>query len=364
MARSPSSIPNPARWILATGLAGGLGAGLYLSGATTAEHPASSATRGGASQAASAPARSSLSGAAAVQAAFVSALKTASPSVVEITTSSGLGSGVVYDKAGDVVTNAHVVGDSKSFTVLLANGAQVRATLVGEFVPDDLAMVKLASPKGTKPARFADSSKLQPGDLTLAIGSPYGLAGSVTDGIVSSTGRTVSESEGVLLTDLIQTSAAINPGNSGGALVDLSGRVIGISTLAATSQSGAQAGGIGFAIPSNTVRLIAPQLIKSGKVTSAGRAALGVSVGPATDAAGNPVGVYVSAVLPGGAATKAGIVPGEVITTIGGKAVGDVSEMQAILARYKPGAKVAVGLVTSAGTRSTVTVVLGDLAAG
>ncbi len=305
------------------------------------------------------------SGALALQNAYVHALQVASPSVVEVVAESGLGSGVVYDSRGDVVTNAHVVGSSTSFDVLLANGQSVAAKLVGTYVPDDLAVIRLASPKGTKPASFADSSKLDVGDLVLAIGSPYGLAGSVTDGIVSSTGRSVSETGGVLLPDTIQTSAPINPGNSGGALVDISGDVVGIPTLAATDQqSGGTAAGIGFAIPSNTVRLIAPQLISAGKVTRAGRAALGISASTAADLSGNPAGVYVAAVQPGGPAARAGITAGDVIVSVGGTEVRSFSELQAVLAGLEPGAKVAVGVLVASGAKRSLTVVLGDLAAG
>lgn len=305
------------------------------------------------------------SGALALQDAYVHALEVASPSVVEIVTASGLGSGVVYDAKGDVVTNAHVVGSATSFEVLLASGKRVAAKLVGAYVPDDLAVVRLTSPAGTKPASFADSSKLEVGDLVLAIGSPYGLAGSVTDGIVSSTGRSVSESGGVLLPDTIQTSAPINPGNSGGALVDISGKVVGIPTLAATDQqSGGTAAGIGFAIPSNTVRLIASQLISTGKVTKAGRAALGISGSTAADLSGNPAGVYVAAVQPGGPAARAGIAAGDVIVSVGSTEVRSFSELQAVLAGLRPGARVAVGVLLPSGATRSCTVVLGDLAAG
>ena len=163
------------------------------------------------------------------------------PSVVQITTGSGLGSGVILDDRGDIVTNAHVVGTATTFQVRLANNPTTfPATLVGAYPPDDLAVIHLDQPPtGLKPARFGDSSKLQIGDIVLAMGNPLGLTGSVTDGIVSAVGRAVTEpagdgSPGATLPQAIQTSAAINPGNSGGALVDLSASVIGVPTLAAT----------------------------------------------------------------------------------------------------------------------------------
>ena len=300
-------------------------------------------------------------GALALQNAYVAALRVATPSVVEIATSTGLGSGIVYDAKGDVVTNAHVVGSSTSFHVLLASGREVSARLVGKFVPDDLAVVRLASAAGTRPASFANSSVLQAGDIVLAIGSPFGLAGSVTEGIVSSTGRSVSESDKVLLPDTIQTSAAINPGNSGGALIDLSGQVVGIPTLATTQQSGSEAAGIGFAIPSNRVRLIAPQLIANGRVTSAGRAALGISGSTAEDVSGQAVGVYVEAVTPGGPAATAGIQVGDVITALAGHPTSSYADLQAVLATLRPGARASVTVVR-AGATHQFSVVLGDLA--
>src|ERR671937_1891489 len=217
------------------------------------------------------------SGAAAVQAQFVAVVKKVGPSVVLVQTDRGLGSGIVFDTQGDVVNNYHVVQGAQALKVSLANGKQCDGSLKGTFPPDDLAVVRIQA-SGLHPASFGDSSKLVVGDLVMAIGNPLGLQSSVTEGIVSAVGRTVSEPGGAALPGVIQTSAAINPGNSGGALVDLSGQVIGIPTLAATDPQigGAQAPGIGFAIPSNTVKSIARQLIDDGRVTESGRASLGI----------------------------------------------------------------------------------------
>ena len=222
-------------------------------------------------------------GGAALQQDYVSAIRRVLPSVVEIKTASGLGSGVVYDIAGHIVTNAHVVGAATSFQVFLAGSARpLPARLTGSYPRDDLAVIKVSGAAHLVPAHFADSSKLQVGDIVLAMGNPLGLASSATDGIVSAVGRTVSEpqqagSPGATLPDVIQTSAAINPGNSGGALVDLTDQVVGIPTLAATDQQlGGAAPGIGFAIPANIVTDIAGQIIKTGHVTNSHRAALGV----------------------------------------------------------------------------------------
>nr|WP_236827907.1 MULTISPECIES: trypsin-like peptidase domain-containing protein [unclassified Blastococcus] len=233
--------------------------------------------------------------------------------MVEIRSSTGLGSGVVYDDAGHIVTNAHVVGADKDFDVLTSGSATpLQATLVGTFQPDDIAVIKVDDPAGLEPATFADSSDVHVGDIVLAMGNPLGLSATVTDGIVSALGREVSEpatefSPPATLPNTIQTSAAINPGNSGGALVNLDGHVIGIPTVAATNaEAGGLAPGIGFAIPSNTVRRLADQLIATGAVTESGRAALGVGVTTVVDASGQPRGVGVVSVDPGGPADQAG----------------------------------------------------------
>ena len=168
----------------------------------------------------------------AVQTDFVEVVNKVRPSVVEITTSTGLGSGIVYDNKGDIVTNDHVVGTAHNFQVSFFDGQVLNASLVGTFPADDLAVIRVNRAKGVNPAAFADSSRLQVGDIDMAIGNPLGLASSVSEGIVSFTGRTVGEGNGVVLPDTIQTSAAINPGNSGGALVNTQGEVIGIPTLA------------------------------------------------------------------------------------------------------------------------------------
>ena len=247
------------------------------------------------------------------------------PSVVEIRTSSGLGSGVVFDAKDDIVTNAHVVGNATSFQVLQASSASPRpATLVGKYGPDDLAVIKVSGAKNLRPAGFGGSAKLQVGDFVLAIGNPLGLASSVTEGIVSAVVRTVTEpaesgSPGATLPDTIQTSASINPGNSGGALVDLAGQVVGIPTLAAVDQQiGGAAPGIGFAISSDMATRIARQLIATGHVTNSGRAALGVAVTTVTAPDGTPAGAGVVSVTSGGPAATVGIRAGDVITAVNG----------------------------------------------
>src|SRR4051794_35478761 len=199
----------------------------------------------------------SAAGSTSLQQDLVRVVRAVSPSVVQIRTPEDLGSGVVFDARGDVVTNAHVVGNATRFGVTLASGDRHPATAIGRDVANDLAVIRIAGAR-PRPATFADSSQVEVGDIVLALGNPLGLRSSVTEGIVSAVGRSVPESDGVTLSSVIQTSAAINPGNSGGALVDLSGRVIGIPTLAALDpgMGAGVAPGIGFAIDGNTVRRV------------------------------------------------------------------------------------------------------------
>jgi putative serine protease PepD len=290
---------------------------------------------------------------------------------VQITTDEGLGSGVVFDDHGDIVTNAHVVGDSQHFQVRLPSSpTSIPATLVGTYPPDDLAVIKLdKAPAGLVPATFGNSSQLRIGAIVLAVGNPLGLSGSVTDGIISATGRTVSEpagadSPGATLPDVLQTSAAINPGNSGGALVDLSGHVVGVPTLAALDQQvgGGAAPGIGFAIPSNLVTDIAGQIVRDGKVSNSHRAALGIGIVTVIDPFGRPLGAGVTSVLPGGAAAAAGVQPGSLITQLDGKSVHTDADLTKLLAGLQPGQQLPLVLTDpQTGSNRTVTVTVGQL---
>jgi putative serine protease PepD len=293
----------------------------------------------------------------ALQQQFVTVVRQVGPSVVLIQTSQGLGSGIVFDSQGDIVTNNHVVAGSNTFQVTLANGRQYPAKLVGSFALDDLAVLRIAA-TGLQPATFADSKTLAVGDLTLAIGNPLGLQSSVSEGIVSALGRTVNEDTGTALPNVIQTSAAINPGNSGGALVNLRGQVIGIPTLTATDPQlgGGQAPGIGFAIPSNIVRNIGGQLASTGKVTNSRRAILGVQLGTTTGG-----GLLVTQVQAGGPAAKAGIRTGQLITAVDGTATPDPATYADVLAGLRPGQTVSVAISTAGAVR-TVQVTLGQSA--
>ena len=292
----------------------------------------------------------------ALQQQFVKVVDQVGPSVVLIQTREGLGSGIVFDTNGNIVTNNHVVTGSNTFQVTVATGKQYAARLVGSFPPDDLAVLRIDAP-GLAPATFAGSKTLSVGDLALAIGNPLGLQSSVSEGIISALGRTVDEDNGIALPNVIQTSAAINPGNSGGALVNLQGQVIGIPTLAATDPQlgGGQAPGIGFAIPSNIVHNIATQLTTTGTVTNSRRAYLGVQAGPTTSNA-----VLVTAVRAGGPAAKAGIHAGQLITAVNGIATPDPTTLADVLAGLRPGNTVSVAVTNPGGTTHTVRVTLAD----
>jgi len=295
-----------------------------------------------------------MAGLRSLQTVFVKTISAVGSSVVQVETPVALGSGIVLDDKGNIVTNDHVVSSYKRFQITDSSGRRYTARLVGTFAPDDLAVVHVDG-GNLRPAVLGDSSELQVGDLVLAVGNPLGLQSSVTSGIVSALGRTVSEQRGMALPDLIQTSAPINPGNSGGALVDLDGQVIGIPTLAAIDpENSQQANGIGFAIPSNTVKQIAGQIVRDGRVVRSNRAYLGVRLTTLLS------GVLVAAVTPDGPSAKADLVAGDTIEEIDGRAVQTVDDVASLVADLQPGQKVRVRLRTPRGRQQTVVVTLGQ----
>ncbi|MEU6216220.1 trypsin-like peptidase domain-containing protein [Streptomyces sp. NPDC047022] len=303
-----------------------------------------------------------------LQSEYQRVIKNVLPSVVQVQAGEALGSGVVYDDKGHIVTNAHVVGYEKTFQVITAGSVSpLTARLVYSYPDQDLAVVKLDKvPGGLRPASFGDSAKVAVGQIVLAMGSPLGLSSSVTQGIVSATGRTVSEGAtqggtGATIANMVQTSAAINPGNSGGALVDLNSQVIGIPTLAAIDAAlgGSAAPGIGFAIPASTVKTIADQIIQSGRVTNSGRAALGITGRTVVNGGYRPVGVAVVEVKRGGAADKAGLMAGDVITRLDDTAVTTITSLAEALAGDKAGQKTTV-TYTREGRQRTVGITLGE----
>ena len=329
-----------------------------------------SSSGSGTSTSSSSSSSSSTSGGSSLQANYESVISTVMPSVVQITSDSELGSGIVLDTKGDIVTNNHVVAGSTDYTVTLSTSGQTYAAkIVNRFPQGDLAVIKLTDPPADlKPATFADSSKVAVGQIVLAMGNPIGLSSSATNGIISATGRTVTEPQSAqtpaaTLTEMIQTSAPINPGNSGGALVDLTGAVVGIPTLTAVDQQlGGTYPGIGFAISSDTAKSIADQIISTGKVTDSGIASLGITGRSVVDANSAPVGVGVAEVTSGGPAANAGIVAGDVITTLDKAGVTSMAALSTELATLKPGQQVPVGITKTDGSSSTVTVTLGTLA--
>jgi len=339
------------------------GSGVAVGAATAAPAPAAVSA-----PATSAPAISDAAAAVGdARVSYADVVRQVLPSVVLISTGEGLGSGVVLDHSGNIVTNAHVAGDATTFKVQVPGDPAPRtASLVGSYPPDDLAVIRVSDPSGLQPARFADSAKAQAGDVVLAVGNPLGLSGSVTSGIISATGRVVAEPAtdgrpGATLPDAIQTSAPINPGNSGGALVTTAGEVIGIPTLTAGgTQGGAQVQGIGFAIPSNLARDIARQLITSGTVTNSHRAAIGAQVGAATGQDGRPAGTGIVTVTSGGPADRAGLRPGDIIRTAGGTPTPDPQALAGVLAAAHPGDHLTLEIARGTG-QLTVSLTLGEL---
>jgi S1-C subfamily serine protease len=297
------------------------------------------------------------------------------PTVVQVNVTTGrgggIGSGVIIDKRGYIVTNDHVVNGAQSIEVVLYDGTRLAGQLVGTDAADDLAVVKINPPANIAVATLGDSSKLVVGQDVLAIGNPLGITQTVTNGIISALNRSVSEGQGgAIIPNAIQTDAPINPGNSGGALVDLQGNLIGIPTLAAIDpEFNTPASGVGFAIPSNRVKLIVPQIIQSGQVTHTGRAALGISgatVDPtlaAQDGLAVDHGVLIASVLSGGAAEHAGLQAGDVIVQIDNKPINDEPSLVDVLASKNPGDKVSVK-VYRGNQQLTVNVTLGELQAG
>ena len=280
----------------------------------------------------------------------------ASPAVVSIRTSEGSGTGFLIDGNGTIVTNAHVVGSSPRVIVRFGtDGRTIDAAVKGVDASSDLAVLNIdrgAIPPHVKPLQFADSRQVAVGDIAIAIGNPLGLDRTATEGIVSGLGRTIQAPNHFQIDDVIQTDAPINPGNSGGPLLDDTGRVIGINSQIATAGSNGNIG-IGFAVPSNTIRQVTPKLIKGQKIS---RPYLGVQTQPASGAI--PDGAEVSSVVSGGPAD--GILnPGDVIVRIDGKPVRDPEGVAKAVETRKPGDEVSIELRSSAGTSQTVKVRLG-----
>ncbi len=321
---------------------------------------------------------------AADELAHIELFRKTSPSVVHITSLSaqrdmfsmnvqqvprGTGTGFVWDQAGHIVTNFHVIQGANGAKVTLADQSTFDASLVGAFPDRDLAVLRIEAPKDKLPPIVIGSSReLIVGQRVYAIGNPFGLDQSLTTGIVSALDREIESFNNRTIRGVIQTDAAINPGNSGGPLLDSAGRLIGVNTQIA-SPSGASAG-IGFAIPVDEVNRIVPRLIRDGRFV---RPAIGVTAGPPglSQALKLPKGVALVDVGRGSPAEKAGLQPfrrgnrgevvaGDVITAINDQAVVDLDSMLAQLERYQPGDSVTLSL-WRAGQARKQAVVLGKL---
>jgi S1-C subfamily serine protease len=286
----------------------------------------------------------------------------ASKAVVEISASGGSqtraqGSGFVYDAQGHIVTNQHVVAGASSVSVSFWNGVELDAEVVGTDPSTDLAVLRVAAPAGLlSPLGLADSSAVKVGDPVLALGSPFGLEGTITAGIVSALHREMTAPNNFVITDTIQTDAAINHGNSGGPLLDRRGRVIGVNAQIESESGGSD--GVGFAIPSNTVRSIARQLIATGEVQ---HAYLGVRMAPVEE------GVALTEVLPDTPAEEAGLraatgtelvdglerpTGGDVIVEFDGQAVTSPTALQSAVDARRPGETVPIVVLRDGDRRS------------
>ncbi|WP_150046366.1 S1C family serine protease [Methylomonas rhizoryzae] len=279
----------------------------------------------------------------------------------------GSGSGFIWDEAGHVVTNFHVIAGANEATVKLADGRDYKAALVGASQVHDIAVLKIGVGfKRPPPVPIGSSHDLKVGQKVFAIGNPFGLDWTLTTGIVSALDRSLGGGEGPAVEHLIQTDAAINPGNSGGPLLDSAGRLIGINT-AIYSPSGASAG-IGFAVPVNTVARVVPEIIKNGRYI---RPTLGIEINqPLNERLVQALGVngvVILRVQPGSAAEKAGllgasvndtgIIPGDIITAIDAKPVNSTNELLSILDERQVGDTVHVTVLRD-GTATELTVTL------
>ena len=349
--------PLRARHLVVVALAGALGAGAVvvptqlLGGGTTPA--ASEAPAAGAETPATSNTSDSIIGAIAQQ---------VSPSVarVDATTAMGAGSGsaVVYRADGILVTNNHVVANATDIQVTLPDGERLPAEVVGTDPTSDLAVLRVDATDLPVPVWADAGHEPAVGDTAVAIGSPFGLDGSVTSGIVSALGRNVPTPDASLV-DLLQTDAAINPGNSGGALVDGAGRVIGVNTAIASSGGGNE--GIGFAIPAATVRNVADQLLEHGAVQHAYLGVAGQDVDPGVARLYNlPVEQgAVLAQVPDGPAADAGLQPGDIVTRIDDNEVASMNELAGRIQQHQPGDSVTVTYLRD-GEQQTATVTLGE----
>jgi len=286
--------------------------------------------------------------------AVIGASERASPSVVNLEvqqradrrsmdarrprSAQGSGSGFLFTSDGFILTNSHVVHDTVAIEATLSDGLRLEAALIGDDPETDLAVVKVDAPSLLPAAALGDSRSLRPGQLVIAIGNPYGFQCTVTAGVVSALGRSLRASSGRLIDGVIQTDAALNPGNSGGPLVDSLGDVVGINTAVIAGSQG-----ICFAIPVNAAKWVASELIRHGRVR---RAYLGIAAQTATldrrlqlrhQLTGQAAAVAVTEVQPDSAAENAGLLPGDLIVTAGGRSTTSLDDLQLVLGQHPLG---------------------------
>lgn len=270
-----------------------------------------------------------------------------------------LGSGVIVTADGYVLTNNHVVEDAEDITVTLNDKREFKAKVVGTDPRTDVAVLKVES-SGLPTLPWSDSSKVELGDIVLAIGNPFGIGQTVTMGIIGATGRSVGIIEGGY-EDFLQTDAAINPGNSGGALVNIKGELVGINTAIISGSGGNQ--GIGFAIPSNLARFVMDQIVKTGKVT---RGYIGAQLQEITpqlaEAFGlkSTQGVVITEVMPDSPGARAGLKPGDIVLEYNKTPVTDLQHFRLRVAQTPPGTRVTL-LINREGKTLELPVVLGTL---
>jgi len=301
-----------------------------------------------------------------VSSALSRVARIARPSVVSVQTRIGSGnrpqrasgSGVVFDSRGHIVTSSHVIEGATQIDAVLADGRRLRAEMVGRDPKTDVAVLRISATKLT-PARFADSSRVEVGNLVLAIGSPFRLSQTVSHGIVSATGRTNLDIEGMEYQNFIQTDAPTNPGNSGGALVNTRGEVIGINTAIAGSGNFS---GVAFATPSNTVSWAAKRIISGRPLV---RGYLGIAITPLFPEVaeriglGSAQGAFIDSVTPDSPAAKAGLRAEDVIVQLNGAPVGDVGQLQTLIAELTPGSRSTITIWRD-GQQRRVEVVAGE----
>jgi putative serine protease PepD len=273
----------------------------------------------------------------------------ANKGVVEVTAGQGQGSGFVYDGDGHIITNDHVVEGATSVSVRFWNGKTFNAQVVGTDASTDLAVLKVDAPASNLfPLSLGDSSKLAVGDSVVAIGSPFGLEGTVTSGIVSALHREMTSPNHFAIDNSIQTDAAINHGNSGGPLLNAQGKVVGITSQIESNSGGNE--GVGFAIPSNTVSSIAAQLISNGKAEHA-------FFGVVLQDSSAQTGAAISQVRAGTPAARAALRAGDVVTAAAGTRINSASELRAVISAHRPGDTISV-TYTRGGQSHTVSVKL------